>query len=211
MPTIPVLNTNKVQYSVTGLISLFSSLFPILIVFFFLMLSAMNQNFKGLILMAGLCIALLINTIIATIVGSIRVDDASIACNLIDIPYLNNYDNPSNASMVITFIFTYLVLPMIYNNQPNYVVIILLSIFLLVDTIFRYTHKCTTPVGSFFGIIIGFIAGFLWFNIFREVGADDLLYFNELESNSVRCQKPKKQTFKCSVYKNGVLVSQNIA
>ena len=190
---------------------LISSLFPILIVFFFLMLSAMNQNFKGLILMAGLCIALLLNTFIATQVGSLRVADASIACNLIDVPYLNNYDNPSNASMVIAFIFTYLVLPMIYNNQPNYPVIILLTILFLVDTIFRYKHKCTTPIGWFFGLIVGFITSFLWFNIFRGIGADDLLYFNELGSNSIRCQKPEKQTFKCSVYKNGVLVSQNIA
>jgi len=43
------------------------------------------------------------------------------------------------------------------------------------------------------------------------VGADEVLYFDEMESNAVKCEKPSSQTFKCSVYKNGVLVSSNIA
>ena len=33
----------------------------------------------------------------------------------------------------------------------------------------------------------------------------------ELQSNNIICARPSKQTFKCSVYKNGQLISSNVA
>ena len=33
--------------------------------------------------------------------------------------------------------------------------------------------------------------------------------FNELDSNKVMCSRPSKQTFKCSVYKHGELITSN--
>ena len=44
-----------------------------------------------------------------------------------------------------------------------------------------------------------------------STGNDNLLYFGKYTSNNVQCSKPSKQTFKCSVYKNGRLISRNIA
>ena len=38
-----------------------------------------------------------------------------------------------------------------------------------------------------------------------------LLYFDEFISNNVVCSRPTEQTFRCSVYKNGELISNNIA
>jgi hypothetical protein len=46
--------------------------------------------------------------------------------------------------------------------------------------------------------------------LFHVSGYDSLLYFDELESNNVTCSRPSKQTFKCSVYKNGELISSNV-
>ena len=65
--------------------------------------------------------------------------------------------------------------------------------------------------GAVLGSLIGLVLGAIWFTIFQTAGYDSLLYFNELASNNVQCSKPSKQTFKCSVYKNGELVSSNIA
>jgi hypothetical protein len=38
-------------------------------------------------------------------------------------------------------------------------------------------------------------------------GSGKYLFFNEVSSNKEMCSQPKKQTFKCSLYKNGELIS----
>ena len=50
----------------------------------------------------------------------------------------------------------------------------------------------------------------MYFFILVVLGKE-FLYFNELGSNNVVCKRPSEQTFKCSVYKNGELISSNIA
>ena len=37
-------------------------------------------------------------------------------------------------------------------------------------------------------------------------GSSKYLFFNEVSSNKEMCSQPNKQTFKCSVYKNGELI-----
>ena len=175
------------------------------------MLTCMNQNFKGLIFIAGVIISLGFNLLIMKTIKSENFDDASLTCSLIDLPVLGSYNSPSNASLFISFTFTYLFIPMIYNNQMNYPVIILLLSLFIMDSYMRVGNKCTTLIGVFLGWFVGTLCGALWFAIFHSNGADKFLYFNDLGSNSVRCERPSKQMFKCSVYKNGVLVSQNIA
>jgi prepilin signal peptidase PulO-like enzyme (type II secretory pathway) len=92
------------------------------------------------------------------------------------------------------------------SNQMNYVVIsALLSIF-VIDAISKITNKCTTIAGVVLGLVTGLLFGFLWFVLFKSSGYNSLLYFNEVVSNKTYCSRPKKQTFKCSVYKNGELV-----
>jgi hypothetical protein len=38
-------------------------------------------------------------------------------------------------------------------------------------------------------------------------GSGKFLFFNETSNNTQVCSMPKKQTFKCAVYKNGELLS----
>lgn len=207
----PTLDNGKIPLTIPGLISLISAFSPIFITFFILMLTCMNQNFKGLIFIAGVIISLGFNLLIMKTIKSENLDDASLTCSLIDLPVMGSYNSPSNASLFIAFTFTYLFIPMIYNNQMNYPIIILLLGLFAMDSYMRVENKCTTSIGVFLGWFVGTLCGALWFVVFHSNGADNLLYFNDLGSNSVRCERPSKQMFKCSVYKNGVLVSQNIA
>ena len=207
----PTVDNGKIPLTFHGLISLVSAFSPIFITFFILMLTCMNQNFKGLIFIAGVIISLGFNLLIMKTIKSENFDDASLTCSLVDLPVLGSFNSPSNASLFIAFTFTYLFIPMIYNNQMNYPVIILLLSLFIMDSYMRVGNKCTTLIGVFLGWFVGTLCGALWFAIFHSNGADKFLYFNDLGSNSVRCERPSKQMFKCSVYKNGVLVSQNIA
>ena len=59
-------------------------------------------------------------------------------------------------------------------------------------------------------VILGILFGTVWVTIFWSAGKKDLLFYNELASNNVVCNKPSKQTFKCSVYKNGEIISSDV-
>jgi len=200
-----------IKLSLSNILQLIAALSPLLIAFFMLMLSFMNQNVKGIVFIAGAVLATFINIFFMELMGSTIDPDASISCNVIDIPYLNQYNSPSTSSLFIAFTFAYLFLPMLNNNQMNYPIISALLGLFIIDSITRISNKCTTVGGSVLGALVGFMLGSMWYTVFHAIGSDELLYFDEMDSNAVRCEKPSKQTFKCSVYKNGKLVSSNIA
>jgi len=201
-----------IKLTLSNMMQLASALAPVLLGFFLVMLSILNQNVKGLIYLAGALLATVLNMFVMNTMGSrMDITKASPVCNLIELPYLMEYNSPNPSSMFIAFTFAYLFLPMKYNNLMNYPIIAaLLSIFGM-DAVTKVTQSCTTIAGAVLGGLVGFLFGSAWYAVFHSVGADDLLYFDEMESNAVVCKRPSKQTFKCAAYKNGKLVKTNVA
>lgn len=200
-----------IQLTLSNMMQLASLLAPVLLAFFFVMLSILNQNFKGLVYIAGVLLATVLNIPIMNLIKSPISPDASLTCSLVEVPFLINYNSPAPSSLLIAFTFAYLFLPMKANNQMNYAVISVLAVLFAMDAVTRITGKCTTLSGTILGALVGIIFGTIWYTVFHAVGADYLLYFDELDSNNVVCSKPSKQKFKCSVYKNGQLISSNVA
>ena len=200
-----------IQLTPTNIMQLLAAIAPLLVGFFLVMSSLFNQNLKGLVYLAGVLIATVINIPLMNQIASPVDPNASINCNLVEIPYLTEFNSPAPSSLFLAFTIAYLVMPMKYNNQMNYTVLAALLCLTGLDAVSKVTNKCTTMGGSFLGMLVGFILGAIWYTLFHTAGYDSLLYFDELQSNNVVCAKPSKQTFKCSVYKNGELISSNIA
>lgn len=198
-----------VKFETSNIIRLISIISPLMIVFFLVMVSLFNQDLKGLIYLGGLLIASMANILFMSIFKQPRFTDEAYSCNLIDLPWLSEYNNPLQSSLVIAFTILYLVLPMVYNNQMNLPVVISLFSIFLMDGYVKLSDRCTNMLGVFMGGLIGGILGLIWYTIFHSAGKDSLLYFDELASNNVICTRPAKQTFKCSVYKNGEMISSN--
>jgi len=135
--------------------------------------------------------------------------DRSRFCNLIEFPWnANNYTSPDYNSMVIAFTTAYLMLPMIYNKQINYGVIMFLFIIFAFNFITQLTYLCCKTMDIVFGGLVGLILGGTFAGLLKMSGGEKFLYFNELSSNNVVCGRPEKQTFKCSVYKNGKVIQE---
>lgn len=200
-----------IQLTFSNIMQLFSAISPLLLGFFLVMASLFNQDIKGLVYLGGVLLASIINIFLMNQIGSKRNPNESMSCNIVDIPYLTMYNSPAPSSLFIAFTIAYLILPMKYNNQMNYVVLASLLCLYGLDAVTKIMNKCTTTGGSILGGLVGFILGASWFSVFHYSGYDSLLYFDELTSNKVTCSRPSKQTFKCSVYKNGQLISNNIA
>lgn len=200
-----------IQLNFSNVFELFSLMAPLLLGFFLVMSSLFNQNLKGLVYLAGILIAVIINIFLMNQIGSKRdTTNSAFSCDFIDIPFMNGFNSPAPSSLFIAFTIAYLVLPMKYNGQMNYVILAALLCLLVMDGITKVNKNCTTKGGTFLGALVGLMLGAVWYSLFHISGYDSLLYFDELQSNNVVCSKPSKQSFKCSVYKNGELVSSNI-
>lgn len=200
-----------IQLTLSNTIRLIAALAPLLLGSFMLLLSIFNQNAKGLVYLSGVMLASVINIFVMNMMRSEKDPDAAMTCNLVELPFMTNYNAPSGSALFIAFTFGYLFMPMQFNGTMNYGVVATLLVILAMDSVVKITNKCTTLVGSLLGSILGVILGILWYSILHSAGADSLLYFDEVESNNVVCSKPSTQTFKCSVYKNGQLVQSGTA
>lgn len=199
-----------IALTLPNILQFFSFIAPTLLIFFLFMTSLFNQNLKGLVYIAGVLISSIANVVLMNMIGSERSNDESFSCSMFDIPYVSKYNSPFPTTLIIGFTIAYLVLPMKYNNQMNYVLLAFLLILLVIDILTKVQNKCTTYPGALLGGLVGGLSGLIWYGLFSLSGYKSLLFFDELQSNSVLCSKPTKQTFKCSVYKNGELISSNI-
>jgi hypothetical protein len=200
-----------IALTLPNILQFLSFIAPTLLIFFLFLSSLFNQNLKGLVYIAGVLIASFVNVIFMNIIGSERSDDESFSCNLFDIPGVTRFNSPYPTTLIIAFTIAYLVLPMKYNKQMNYLVLVFLLCLLGIDMLTKVQNKCTTYSGSVLGGFVGFLLGVIWYIFFHAMGYDSLLYFDELRSDNVVCSRPSKQTFRCSVYKNGQLISSSIS
>lgn len=197
------------ELTLTNVMNFFSSISPLLLGFCIVLISIINQNIKGIIYLGGVLLASVINLFIANMIKSIRSPEASPTCSLIDFPFVNNvYNSPAFNSVFIAFTLAYLLLPMIYNNQMNYILAIFLISLFFLDAFTKFMKKCVNVSGILLGGLFGLLFGGIWFTIFYASGNEHLLFFNEMSSNNVVCERPKKQKFKCAVYKNGTLLKK---
>lgn len=173
---------------VTEVIGLFPKISYLIAVFSILTVSFAMQNILGLIylcILLGLCAIYVLvkqNTLIPI------EEDVGHFCNW--------------------FSFWYVCYPMFYLNQINY---LLFSVFLLFCLLDSYSKK-GYGVALIMSFISGLSAGILIPAFMIALGGINYLLLNEMShSNKITCSMPQKQTFKCSVYKNGQLIGEQKA
>ena len=197
------------QLNFSNLLQFFAAISPILLAFCLVMISIFNSDIKGMVYLGGILIASLINLLI---LNSLKIKSDKIIppyCNLIEFPFnLNEYISPAFNSMFIAFTLAYLYMPMQYVSGINYTVLIFITSFLVLDAGTKISGGCTTFGGVMLGSLVGFVLGLLWFIAFYSTGHEDLLFFNAEPSNNVICSRPKKQTFRCKIFKNGEVIGE---
>jgi hypothetical protein len=195
------------QFTFSNIVQLFSIFAPLFLGTFLVLVSVFNQNIKGLIYLGGVLIASVINYAVSMSIGSEPIPSEGSICNLVEFPFIpNRYNVPNYNSMFIAFTLMYLLLPMLTNSQVNlWMIGTIVSIF-AIDAYVKLQYSCTVPRGITIGGIVGATLGTLWYFLFKFTEMQSLLFFNDLTSNNVVCNRPKNQTFKCSVYKNGQVI-----
>lgn len=182
----------------------FLQMSPIFIAVFMLMTSMFNGDVKGYVWLGCVILGIVALIPLSTLFIFKSPECKSTAPVVIDI--FSNYPGLSVSTFFIVFTLTYLIWPMMQNKDWNYYVIVGFLGMLATDTLIKM-RNCTTKEGIFSGAVLGAGFSYLCNLIILQAGGDKLLYYNTVTSNNIYCSRPKKQQFKCYVYKNGEIIS----
>jgi hypothetical protein len=123
----------------------------------------------------------------------------------------SKYGNPTFSAFVFAFTIMYLSMPMFSNGAVNYWVFISLISYFFLDMFIKIYKKCVIQMNDLFlNVLLGLTSSALIVSLMYAGGSGKYLFFNEISSDKEVCSMPKKQQFKCSVYKNGELVGASI-
>jgi hypothetical protein len=190
--------------SLPSIFEFLSMISPFLVVFLFVLISIINTNLKGMIYLLGIILLFSIVFLFQNVLRTAAPPQQRAFCKIFKMN--QHHDVPSMNSAIFLFTFIYLLLPMALNGIMNFPLIILLLIIYVVDVVIKISSFCTSPVGIVLGSMIGLLWGVTWYFVIYS-NNKELLYYDDLLSNKIACSRPTQQQFKCSVYKNGELLS----
>jgi len=179
---------------------------PIILALIITSLSFMFQNFKGFIYLGFLIGICVVRNYVYLMAGSLPMDNDRTVCTSIQ---YSKYGNPTFSAFVFAFTIMYLSIPMFSSGAPNFWIFSGLVVYFFLDIFIKMYKKCIRKIGDLFlNILLGLASGAFIVSMMYIGGSSKYLFFNEVSSNKDICYQPSKQTFKCSVFKNGQLVSE---
>jgi hypothetical protein len=193
---------------------LFLRLSPFILACFFTLASIFNQDYKGVIYLAGLILSsvFVIMASYFPIINNIPHTEAPEICRLFTMGQTDDISALPLGQSMLTFTFTYLLYPMIKNNlvKSNIPTMIFFPLLIAFDFWWNAQNSCYNWLQLLVSAALGGVIGWFWAYIVSNGGNNsDNIYFTSL-SEKETCSKPSKSTFKCNVYKNGKLISKNI-
>ena len=186
-----------------NLFSFLSMFSPIILAAVFLSATFFYQNAKGLVYVLVLVIAVTLRSFILQAGGSEENQGGN--CGFVK---YTNYGNATFTIFVFAFTIFYMFIPMYQSNNTNFLLITFLLVYLCIDIGIKIIQGCLKMPDDTGSLIGNFVGGGLvaaLFVILLPIGKY-LFYSDNTPQDGTKCSMPKKQSFKCQVYRNGELV-----
>ena len=178
---------------------------PIILSIVMLSLSFVFQNFKGFIFLGYLLGVCLIRNYVYMLNGSETLKSDNTICSSIQ---YSKYGNPTFSAFVFAFTIMYISFPMFSNGEVNFWIFGGLLAYFFLDIFIKVYKKCVVKTGDLFlNVLLGLTSSALIVTLMYAGGSSKFLFFNETSSTKEVCSVPSKQTFRCSIFKGGELIS----
>jgi hypothetical protein len=178
---------------------------PIILSIVMLSLSFVFQNFKGFIFLGYLLGTCLIRNYVYVISGSLPLKPDNTICTSIQ---YSKYGNPTFSSFVFAFTIMYISMPMFLNGEVNFWIFGGLLGYFFLDMFIKMYKKCVIKTSDLFlNVLLGLASSALIVTLMYAGGSSKFLFFNETSSTKEVCSVAKNQTFRCSLFKGGELIS----
>ena len=205
MKTGGVQDTPLILFQPFNLIVFLSFYSPIILATSLVGLSFVFQNFKGFIYLGFLLGACVVREYIYRMAGSNPIVNDRTICTSIQ---YSQYGNPTFSAFVFAFTIMYLSLPMFANDSVNFWIFSGILVYFCLDMFIKIYKGCILKMGDLFlNVLLGVFSSALIVSLMWTGGSGKYLFFNEVSSNKEICSQPKEQTFRCSLYRNGELIS----
>ncbi len=177
---------------VIDIISLFS---PFILVSVYVFMSIFYQDLKAVILLSGIFFTIYILKQVTE--GNFNNDDNNfiIYCSM-----FNTLETPGTSTAVISFMFMYMLLPMIYNNEYNALVLTTISLLWILDIYHKlFQYGCFDKSIAIIATLIGLSCSSGYFFTIYNLGEEyyNFLYFNVSKNNLVQCNKNNETEYVC--------------
>jgi hypothetical protein len=209
--TEKILNAGGKTFILTQPLNLifFMSFFsPIILVIIIISMSFMFQNMKGLIYLGFVLGVSIIRRYVMEFSGADELKSDGTICTSIQ---FSKYGNITFGTFVFAFTMMYLCMPMFQNGSVNWLLFSFLLFYIFLDLGIKNYVGCLSfnkdSSTIFLDLLAGLSFGALIISIMYGTNNGSYLFFNETSSDKEICNMPSKQTFKCSVYKNGELIA----
>jgi hypothetical protein len=204
------------QYNVINILYLIFRLAPIIFIFYFLLQSMFNMDYRGLILLIGLVLSSIVASILGQLLSVGMGDEGQLGqsyrCNTF---YLGNIPIggglvqplskiPLNILMygyTLAYLITsFIAPPVTYTNalvalQQNIAMLILFPLFLLFEILWTINNSCNREIYIALALGIGIGGGVAWAYLIRLTKDTRLQYLNL--GNVEVCSRPSKTIYKC--------------
>lgn len=208
-------NPAPLKLTISNFFNIFNLFSPMLVIFIIIFIGFINQSYIQLLFYLGL---LSFGTIIIRILQNflnieyVLADQDNIYCSFWDFPGTTQKFGFNMSNFILTFTFFYMLFAMVGGKIFNWGLFVLLLIFPIMNLI-NLLFRCRPSGSKMTGFLLFYTFLTTLFsvlitlpNIWISKSNPNLIFFSERESNNVICDKPSRQTFKCSVYKNGQLI-----
>ena len=200
-----VSNTPLLFFQPFNIVVWFSFFSPIILSVVMLSLSFVFQNFKGFIFLGYLLGVCLIRNYIYMLNGSETLKADNTICSSIQ---YSKYGNPTFSAFVFAFTIMYISFPMFSNGEVTFWIFGGLLAYFFLDIFIKMYKKCVIKTADLFlNVLLGLASSALIVTLMYAGGSSKFLFFNETSSTKEVCSVAKNQTFKCSLYRNGELIS----
>ena len=178
---------------------------PIILSIVMLSLSFVFQNFKGFIFLGYLLGTCLIRNYVYVLSGSLPLKSDNTICSSIQ---FSKYGNPTFSAFVFAFTIMYISMPMFLNGEVNFWIFGGLLGYFFLDMFIKMYKKCVIKTSDLFlNVLLGLASSALIVTLMYAGGSSKFLFFNETSSTKEVCSVPSKQTFRCSLFQGGELIS----
>jgi hypothetical protein len=217
----PIFLSQPGQDSAFSSISIILSFYaPIIVIFGVFILSVFSATVsKAFIFVFWLFVATGLRQLLSKITGSAdKTISGDNICKTAAFGSLMPNTNLTYSTYILTFTLFYFIFPMILVNNDNnsdmfnYRILLFFLAYIIADLLIKKSKGCLGIIG---GVTIlsdfvgGSAVGIMIASIMYYIGRE-YLFINETSSNATVCSMPSKQQFKCSVYKNGELISSSV-
>lgn len=184
---------------------------PLIICIVVLSWGIIMQSVKGFIFILFVLAMAVVREFILIYSGNTEQNPINMFSNESNICNTINYSKHGNNTFsvfMLAFTSTYLSMPMFINSSVNWLFIGSCITAIVIDIGVRTKAKCSMTSKSIFtNLIGGAIMAMTIVSLMTSNGGEKFLFFNEIQSNKTVCSRPTKQQFKCTVYKNGEVLT----